>query len=180
MLLWMSVMPVQGRRDMAPRRRSTCSRLGSRPLFYALAAVGVADGGRRRKTFSEKLLERRDFVTRLWETRFCLFVFDILPLGPLVWSGGRGLVVGRQHETRCTSWGKAHLEAERLGENGTVFYGRRDISGLETSRLCEARGLKKGPPDCPQSHVWQATTPDRLQLSILFSVFSGVSKVSNA
>lgn len=110
---------------------------------------GIADGGRRRKTFSEKLLERRDFVPSLWEPSFCPFVLAILPPGPPVRSGGRGLVVGRQHETRCTSWGKTHLEAERLGENGTVFYGRRDISSLETSRLCEARGLNKGPALSP-------------------------------
>lgn len=113
---------------------------------------GIADGGRRRKTFSEKLLERRDFVTMLWEPGFCPFVLAILPPGPPVRSGGRGLVVGRQHETWCTSWGKTHLEAERLGENGTVFYGRRDISSLETSRLCEARDLKKAPishESCP-------------------------------
>lgn len=105
---------------------------------------GIADGGRRRKTFSEKLLERRDFVTMLGEPGFCSFVLAILPPGPPVRSGGRGLAVGRQHETRWTSWGKTHLEAERLSEHGTVFYSRRDFSSLETSRLWEARGLKKG------------------------------------
>ena len=86
------------------------------------------------------------FCNKALGAKLLSFCRSILPPGPPVRSGGRGLVVGRQHETSCTSWGKTHLEAERLGENGIIFHGRRDISNLETSRLCEARGLKKPRP----------------------------------